>query len=524
LQQALDRSESNPSSSRPERAISRAVAVFFIAFFLLFSGGRLGSADAGAVLQASMMWVTQGIPGTLDVSEVEDPGLWVQAPSGRWYEAHDLGGAALMLPAAAIGARLGRGDTVRAPPPIARVTASLTHALLCAAGAFFAYRLFRTGVAPRAAFLLAVAFVVTTPFWPYSKTLWDVTGALVGLSFALWQGARLAVAAEASQRVPRWAAPGFGLGLAFACTFRFSLTPFAALGALVFAWLLARRGKPPAAVVRTVAIGAMVFVLGLIPSLLYNAVRTGAFWIPATRDPKFAITNDLGGDLLTGLWGLWISPNRGLFIYAPVFLLLGFAPVAWRRMPCAWRSLSVAFLPATAGYVLMIAKLRSWGSFGWGPRYLVPVLIVLFLPVAGVLVTTARSSWRGRVCGVLVVLSLALNLAPAVTNWSLAIAAPGVALQDAPSPRAHAAVWSALLRGLRGEALEVHAGDDPLRAAGARFPDLWTVRLLELGGAPRAAGATALVTLLISLASSVLLFRRFTYENAAGSHDRGGCL
>ena len=64
------------------------------------------------------------------------------------------------------------------------------------------------------------------------------------------------------------------------------------------------------------------------------------------------------------LFGLLVSPNRGLLLFSPVFLLLLAVPVVWRRWPSSWATLLGAFGVGAMGYVLLVANLHNWGAFG----------------------------------------------------------------------------------------------------------------------------------------------------------------
>src|SRR5204863_3990139 len=78
------------------------------------------------------------------------------------------------------------------------------------------------------------------------------------------------------------------------------------------------------------------------------------------------------GSLLTGLWGLWLSPGKSVFLYAP-FALLAIAGIviSLRRLP-AETSLLVALVLANT---VLFARVRFWsGDWAWGPRYMIIVL------------------------------------------------------------------------------------------------------------------------------------------------------
>jgi hypothetical protein len=95
------------------------------------------------------------------------------------------------------------------------------------------------------------------------------------------------------------------------------------------------------------------------------------------------------GSMITGIWGLWLSPGKSVFLYAP-FTLLAVAGIviSVRRLP-AEMSLLIALVAVNT---LFFARVRFWsGDFAWGPRYMIivmPCLAVMCAPLMN------RSRWR----------------------------------------------------------------------------------------------------------------------------------
>jgi hypothetical protein len=126
--------------------------------------------------------------------------------------------------------------------------------------------------------------------------------------------------------------------------------------------------------------------------LLYNYARWGS---------AFAAGYDLSSDagirenVAVGLWGMFLSPGKSVFLYSPPLLagLIGL-PRAVRRWP--------QFLPAAlltvAPTVLVYARMIFWsGDYAWGPRYLVFAVPIMLLPACLLvddLLVAARSRRR----------------------------------------------------------------------------------------------------------------------------------
>jgi uncharacterized membrane protein len=109
---------------------------------------------------------------------------------------------------------------------------------------------------------------------------------------------------------------------------------------------------------------------------------------------------------LEALWGLTFDDYRGLFFISPV-LLLAFAGV--RRMKRGELALLTAVV---ALFLLAISSFNQWhGGWAFGPRYLLPAVPLIALPLSHV---------RGRVVGLtgvgLGVVSFAMQLLATAVN------------------------------------------------------------------------------------------------------------
>jgi hypothetical protein len=452
-----------------------SVLAFFLCFFFLFSSGRIASQDAGQQLQVAVLLATTGALG----QDARDAGpadaSWVRAPNGRFYQAHDIGNIVLMLPGAWLGARLSAAsdsDDILNPPALSRAGASLACAAIAALGCFWMFRLFSCFWPVRTAFLLSVAFPATTIFMAYSRAAWDVLGGCCFMCGVLYYSARLL-------RGDRIGASALMLAAttALVCSFRFSLAPFLVIGAGVV-FVAARQRLT----LRLVLSSACVFCGVIFPSLVYNFVRTGSPVRPATATAQYLDgVNALTGNMLYGLYGLFLSPNRGIFLFSPILLLAVVTVIKWERLDRELRQLLSIYGAAAACYVLLISKMANWGAFGWGPRYLMPVLPLMFLAAACGLMLAWPA--RRRAVLALAALSALLTVPPAIVNWHLATTSfAGAADPDAPTAAQQRAAWSALVRGVQGQALPVppNAAADSLRATTSEFPDLFLWRLARI--------------------------------------------
>jgi hypothetical protein len=118
---------------------------------------------------------------------------------------------------------------------------------------------------------------------------------------------------------------------------------------------------------------------------------------------------------LDAVWGITFSPFRGLFLLSPWLLLAlpGFL-VWWRTRSLRaewWLALSIT----AAIFLFNTASSMWWGGFAVGPRYLLPMLPFLALPIAVVLAVWGERLWLRIVTA----LSLLWSL---IAVWSMTLA------------------------------------------------------------------------------------------------------
>ncbi len=153
------------------------------------------------------------------------------------------------------------------------------------------------------------------------------------------------------------------------------------LGALA-AWFIARAVLPPASLGR-ISWDFVLHLAGALPD-----IKTDYFW--------------------RALFGLFISPAKGLIWYAPG-LLLGL--IAWKNKPARaelWLAWGAAF--ALAG-VHARAYNQDWALVGWGVRPLVPVLSWLALACLPAIESLlSGKAWQRRLVWMLIGLGAFIQL------------------------------------------------------------------------------------------------------------------
>jgi hypothetical protein len=497
------------------------VLLLFLSLFLLLSSGRMDSGDANAELAGSMNLVKTGGPGTS--TPYSDPlvqSLFVRAPNGRYYEAHDIGNSLLLTPAALVGQALkprSESGETRATILIAKTLASLIETALSALGCFYLFRLFTLFYKTRPALVLTILFIFATLYTAYFRTAWDVLPACNAVMILLYYSAKLLLAPAI--RVRQAAPVAFWFGIA--CLFRFSLAPFLGLGLVIMLWNVRKRTSSNAVLV-AVSLAVVMFV----PTLIFNALRTGSPLRSAGTLPQFRDQTSLTGNLAKGMFGLLLSPNRGLFFYSPILLLLVLLPWCWRSMPSVVKSLLKAYLLPAFLYYLLIAKMLNWGAAGWGPRYLIPVLPILFLGAGAVAYELWSQPGVRRLLLVgLCLIGLVLSIPTLLVDYSNAVLQyPDPFSETTAYPIEHIAVWKELLTTLHGQAPQVrpNVGTAEESKLLMVFPDLLVMRIYTVLAERSKAIAEILLLLYVGAVGYVTYLLWLTGKREALTRNDGG--
>ena len=215
--------------------------------------------------------------------------------------------------------------------------------------------------------LILLYFLGTSVRTVSSQALWQHAGVHLAVSGALWLVLR-----EAPVSRVREVAAGIALGLGTVVRQTTALVVFGIGG-----FEPRRVGFGIGVEPRRAALAIAGLVVGALPLLAWNAI---AFGNPLEQGygPKPFDTN-----VALGLYGLLLSPSRGLFVYAPylLFAIAAFA-LAWRRpglVASRLRGLSLAWL---ATLVLYATYAEWWGGRVFGPRFLDDLAPLLFAALA----------------------------------------------------------------------------------------------------------------------------------------------
>ncbi|HUF48518.1 MAG TPA: hypothetical protein VMM93_11935 [Vicinamibacterales bacterium] len=329
-----------------------------------------------------------------------------RGPDGRFYAPVGIGHPVFGIPFY-LGARAAMAAGLRAGKPESLTKAAVVFgSTVAAAGCvFFSVLLgwFLSGDR-RAAVTAGLLVAFATPLWVYSKFGFNAPLAALALTAS---AAGICAGARANH-LGLLVAGGVALGCGVLTRHEmvFGFAPAALYLAIVagdrrrrLRWLLAA-GAPVA-----VAAGLWMW---------YNAARFGhPLDTGLLRDPNVRLDTPI----VIGLHGLLLSPGRSLLVYAPVTIAGVAALWALRRAmgPLAIYCGSTALL-----FLLLIAKMHQWdGGESYGPRYLVPILPFVTLPVALWLRPTAPRRAR-RIVGVLAVAGLLVQVPGVLVDFNKA--------------------------------------------------------------------------------------------------------
>ncbi len=270
----------------------------------------------------------------------------------------------------------------------------------------------RLGYGNTTGMILALIYGVATLAWPYATHLFGEPLSSLALMTALWA----LVSMKGARRIRYSVILGGSLGVAVATNAVYALL-FPLFG-LAWLYTLYPQSLLPTKAKRTqffrtiikhsLSIGVPLFITAIF-LLWYNWFRFGHV---LDTGYHFEAGEGFNGSLIAGLYGLLLSPYRGIFFHQPLtFLSLIGLPLFWRRHR------QVAML--TGGVVILLILIFSkwwiwWGGFAWGPRFLVPLTPYLVLWIAPTL-----DAMRRWIVVSLVTISAGVQLLAVSANYVL---------------------------------------------------------------------------------------------------------
>ena len=261
------------------------------------------------------------------------------------------------------------------------------------------------GFGLRAALGASLLGAVATPLWPYSKTFFSEPLGGLGLVFFFYFAlrGRLGPAGEWT-----WLAAGLSLGV--------SALAKPACGVLVLPGVILLAGYARHLPARTVAVRWGLFFLGFLALvgllLAYNHARFGSWWETGYGEEIHHWTTPW----LEGVQGLLISPGRGLLLYFPLWLLV----VPGLRRLTAGHRLEAVFILGC--FLILLGTHALWyrweGGWCWGPRFLVPVIPILVIPLGAWLASPPHGKLPRTLAVLVMAVAVAVSFSGAWVNFN----------------------------------------------------------------------------------------------------------
>jgi hypothetical protein len=371
------------------------VLLFVLTVYLLTAPGHLQTVDMSsqlAVGRSLIEHMTFDAPG----------GLGVRGLNGIHYSKHAIGETLLLLPAILLGEIVPRADR----DTVTAFAASVLTAAVAAATVLLLFHFaLDLGARARTAAITALAFAFCTMQWSYAHDAFDIMPTGCCLLLALFAAHRIPL-----HRPRRWLYIS-GWAFAGAILLRVSSTALWPIyGLYVYhCW--------PSNVRSARLIALLEWSLPTLAVLIFTGWYDWArFGTPLETGYGIGTSNGFTNSLWQGLAGLLVSPGKSLFLFSPLLVL---ALVGYPRFLRRDRSLALAALAITVVTLIFYARFHDWsGDWAWGPRFMLPLVPLLMLPIIGLAETWASWEWRLRAgAGVLVAASFAVQVLSIVVDY-----------------------------------------------------------------------------------------------------------
>jgi Dolichyl-phosphate-mannose-protein mannosyltransferase len=368
------------------RRLNTKLFLFLFLLFALLAPPEIDSTDGYIRLHVAKSIVERQ---RVDIEPMGDLGIPGSARSvaGRnhlHYSFYEPGQSIFFLPLILIAKPLGgMGTEVFFASMLSPIFSALTGCLILAFGTTLGY-------CKRTAFLVVFLNGFATFAFRYSKSFQQEsqeTFLALGAIYFWFLFLR-------SRRAQHWAVAVLCLGLAvlMRSTLIVLLVPCLVLSLR----MIRSQANPPGRFFReatSLAAGLLPFIL---IQLAYNWLKFESIWESGllSRSGAVSFAAAFSNPLGVGLYGLLFSPGKGLIWYAPAVIL---APWAFVLFAKRHRGLAEAFICFVGGYLLLLSKYVVWnGGWDWGPRYLLPCVPLLIIPLGQIMENFSTKAIRGR--------------------------------------------------------------------------------------------------------------------------------
>lgn len=357
------------------------IGIFLLCVYALTAGGHYGGDGFWSYLTARSI-VTRGdlrvSDHTFSMPEMQRQGDAVAA-SGREYSKYGLGLPLVEVPFFALGYGFSRALPQIPADYLTMFSTSMTNVMVCALwGVFFFLTARLLRYARVIAMPLTAIFALGTPVFPYSG--YGFSEPLMGLGLLL--SVYGAMRYRQTGAVYFLALSGAGLGLT-------ALTKLYALIALpvLVLYLWDRRPGVREIVVFVLPLAVAIGLIGWHNDVRYDSFFKTGYHLDdlARHGGYFAIHS---AQLLTAFYGLLLSTGRGLIFFVPIACLF---PFAYRTFKVAHPREAPLCLGLIICYFVFLLPMIDWhGGSCWGPRYLLPIVPFIALPLGALMASDRR--------------------------------------------------------------------------------------------------------------------------------------
>ncbi|MDP2661845.1 MAG: phospholipid carrier-dependent glycosyltransferase [Dehalococcoidia bacterium] len=413
---------------RPSRFAALALFTFSLAVYLQTFGAVFHSIDEDIYLRMTRSLVERQTFAITPLEIASDFSV-AQGLDGQMYANREPGFPVVAIPFYLLGEAMGSfgsGQTEPAPngiddPTVFTLSLTLANSIIGAAVVALMFQtLIRLGYGLRASTATALLLGFGSMFWSYASKSFFAEPLLALCTLAAFHFA-LRFRQEGSRLALVSAAVFVGWGTLTKVT-AFATVPWLAVYAI---WPDAGhplRLRPTVTRLAWLAGGVAPFLLAW---MVYNYFRFGNALVTGYELEGGPTPLTVGDPILflLGLFGILLSPGKGLILYATPILL---GIWAFRRFSRSHVPEAVFLYGASATTILGVALWRDWsGGWCWGPRLALDIVPLLLIPAVA-LISSARGLGRG---GLWVIVGLALlsvvvqlvGVLPNYLNWYLTV-------------------------------------------------------------------------------------------------------